>query len=68
MRAMWLWRAVGKGNPEARVLLASMYAEGNGVAQNCEQARVLLLSAAQQGNPAAQASLDRLGLHGCAAR
>lgn len=42
----WLWRAVGKGSPEAQVRLADMYADGRGVPQNCEQAVVLLNSAA----------------------
>ena len=46
--AAWLWRAVGKGSPEAQVRLADMYADGRGVPQNCEQAVILLKSAASK--------------------
>lgn len=63
LRAAWLWKAVRAGNPQATVELAKMYAEGDGVAQSCNQARVLLSAAAARGN--AQAKLDLDQLHGC---
>lgn len=64
VRAMWLWKAVGKGNQQARVELARMYVQGNGVAQNCDQARVLL-----RGNEQAKPGLQQVLLQGgCSAR
>lgn len=59
-RAVWLWRAVAKGNIEAPIELAAMYEMGVGVVQSCDQAQVLLRLAASKGNTQAQANLARL--------
>jgi TPR repeat protein len=68
-RAVWLWRAVGKGNPQAPVELARMYEQGNGVARSCDQAEVLLRSAAANGNEQAKISLQQMRIRGdCSAR
>jgi hypothetical protein len=56
----WLWKSVGKGNPEAPVKLANMYISGDGVPQNCEQALVLLRSAAAKENAAAYSRLGSM--------
>lgn len=64
VRAMWLWKAVGTGNPQARVELARMYVQGSGVARNCDQARILL-----RGNEQAKPSLQQVLLQGgCSTR
>jgi hypothetical protein len=68
-RAAWLWKAVGKGNPQASVELASMYVHGSGVVRNCDQARILLRVAAQKGNEEAKFSLQQIRLRGgCGSR
>jgi len=68
-RAAWLWRAVGKGNPQAPVELARMYEQGNGVARSCDQAQVLLRSAAAKGNEQAKISLQQMRIRGdCSGR
>jgi hypothetical protein len=68
-RAVWLWRAVGKGNPQAPVELARMYEHGNGVIRSCDQAQVLLRSAAAKGNEQAKISLQQMRIRGdCSAR
>ncbi len=64
-RAAWLWKAVGKGNPQAPVELARMYQRGTGVVRSCDQAQVLLRSAASKGNEQARADLQQIRLHGC---
>ncbi len=64
-RAAWLWKAVGKGNPQAPVELARMYVRGTGVVRSCDQAQVLLRSAASKGNEQARADLQQIRLHGC---
>jgi hypothetical protein len=46
-----LWRAVGKQNGEALLMLSDLYAAGDGVSKSCEQAH-LLLDAALQRNVA----------------
>jgi TPR repeat protein len=53
VQAALLWKAVGKGNVDAQVRLADMYAYGVGVPQNCEQAMVLMRSAS--GKPSVRA-------------
>ncbi len=58
--AVWLWRAVAKGNPEAPVRLANLYIKGDGIPQNCDQAIVLLQSAAAKENAAARSRLGSL--------
>ncbi len=69
VRAMWLWKAVAKENPQAPVELARMYVQGSGVVRNCEQAQVLLRSAAKNGNEQARLSLQEILLRGgCSAR
>ncbi len=59
-KAKYLWAATSKGNNEAPVQLADMYANGRGVSKDCEQATVLLRSSAKRGNPRARA---RLGMY-----
>jgi hypothetical protein len=68
-RAAWLWKAVGKGNPQAPVELAKMYEQGSGVVRSCDQAEVLLRSAAAKGNAQAKLSLKQIRLRGgCSGR
>ncbi|HUJ81881.1 MAG TPA: PilZ domain-containing protein, partial [Candidatus Acidoferrales bacterium] len=43
--AKWLWMSVEKGNPAAEILLADLFARGDGVIKSCSQARVLLAAA-----------------------
>lgn len=64
-RAAWLWRAVGKGNPQAPVELARMYELGAGVVRSCDQAQVLLRSAAAKGNEQARLNLQQMRMRGC---
>lgn len=64
-RAVWLWRALGKGNPQAPVELARMYELGAGVVRSCDQAQVLLRSAAAKGNEQARLNLQQMRLRGC---
>lgn len=63
--AKQLWAAVGNGNSEAEVILAGLYAAGDGVAKSCVQGRVLLLAAVRGGNAQAQAKLNELNASGC---
>lgn len=56
-----LWTAVEKGNLEAEVELADLYASGYGVPKNCTQARVLLQSAAKRDSSEALHRLVTLG-------
>jgi TPR repeat protein len=64
-RAAWLWRALGKGNPQAPVELARMYELGAGVVRSCDQAQVLLRSAAAKGNEQAKLNLQQMRMRGC---
>jgi len=64
LRATWLWRAVGKGNPQAPVELARMYEQGSGVTQSCDQAQLLLRAAASRGNQQARLSLQQIRIRG----
>lgn len=67
--ARLLWSAVGKGDPDAPVLLADLYLRGTGVSKSCEQARVLLNTAASKRNAAARARLGQMYAQGeCAPR
>jgi hypothetical protein len=61
-----LWVAVGLGNTEAEVELASLYLLGDSVpGKNCEQARILLRAASNSGNPVAGQKLATLPGYGC---
>jgi hypothetical protein len=60
-----LWSAVGSGNSDAEIILAGLYAAGDGVTKSCEQGRVLLIAAARSGNPKAKPKLDELNARGC---
>jgi len=48
--AAWLQKATDKGNPEAPVRLAEIYAKGDGVPRSCQQALALLRTAAAKRN------------------
>jgi hypothetical protein len=63
--AKWLWKAVGKKNTRAVVLLADLYTRGDGVPKSCDQARLLLITAAKKGVPEAGQKLQRLRFDGC---
>lgn len=63
--ARLLWKAVGKQNAQASLLLSDLYARGDGVARNCDQARILLVAAARKGTPAATQQLHSLESSGC---
>ena len=55
-----LWLAVQKGNTDAEVDLADLYARGAGVPRSCEQARVLLTAADKGANARAGKKLSEL--------
>ena len=61
----YLWAAVEKGNVQAEITLADMYARGEGVTRNCNQAQVLLRAASKKGNIAASQELAQLIRSGC---
>jgi hypothetical protein len=63
--ARWLWKAVGKENPRAALLLADLYAHGDGVSKSCDQARILLVVAAGKGVSEAGQRLRNLETNGC---
>jgi TPR repeat protein len=63
--ARWLWKAVGKENPRAALLLADLYAHGDGVSKSCDQARILLVVAAGKGVSEAGGRLRNLESNGC---
>jgi TPR repeat protein len=63
--AKWLWKAMGKHNGSASVLLADLYLKGDGVPKNCDQARILLDSAALRGTKDAGERLRHLQAFGC---
>ena len=63
--ARWLWKAVGKDNPRAALLLADLYAQGDGVSKSCDQARVLLGVAVGKGVSEAGPRLRNLETNGC---
>ena len=63
--AKWLWKAVGKQNSSAVLLLSDLYARGDGVPQSCDQARLLLVAATKRGATEAAAKLRSLETQGC---
>jgi hypothetical protein len=63
--AKWLWKAIGKHNGEATLLLSDLYVKGDGVGKNCDQARVLLDAAAVRGVQGAAERLRHLQAFGC---
>ena len=60
-----LWMDVAAGNTAAQIMLAQMYAVGDGVGKNCEQARVLLKAAAAKGNAEAIRKYDDINETSC---
>lgn len=65
LAALFLWKSVGKENPDAVVLLSDLYARGDGVPKSCDQARVLLSAAAKNGSAAALEKLRALQRSNC---
>jgi TPR repeat protein len=65
MAAKFLWKAVGKENPSAVLLLSDMYLTGDGVPKSCDQARLLLTAAARKGVPQAADELRGVLRSGC---
>jgi hypothetical protein len=63
--AQWLWKAVGKGNLTATLLLSDLYLRGDGIPKSCDQARLLLNVAARKGKAAAGERLRNLQAFGC---
>jgi hypothetical protein len=63
--AKWLWMSVEKGNPAAEILLADLFARGDGVTKSCSQARVLLAAAIKHGDSEAIRKLRALDASGC---
>ncbi len=63
--AKFLWKAVGKENPSAILLLSDMYLVGDGVPKSCDQARLLLNAAARKNVPQAAQKLRNLQMSGC---
>jgi len=63
--AQWLWKAVGKQNAAAALLLSDLYVTGDGVPRNCDQARLLLDAAARKGVPGAGERIRDLPNRGC---
>jgi len=63
--ALWLWKATGKGNPAATMILSDLYLRGDGVPKSCDQARLLLNAAARKGSKAAGERLRNLPAFGC---
>ncbi len=60
-----LWKAVSKHNGPALVVLAGLYAQGDGVDKNCDQARILILAAARQKTQHVETALETLHRSGC---
>ena len=63
--AQWLWKALGKENATAALLLSDLYVTGDGVPRNCDQARLLLDAAARKGVPGAGERIRDLPNLGC---
>jgi len=63
--AQLLWVSIEKGNTNAEVELAGLYARGEGVQKSCEQARILLTAAVNKGNAIARQKLEELKTNGC---
>jgi hypothetical protein len=55
-----LWKAVGKGNSTALLMLSDLYASGNGVPKNCDQARLLLQAALRRNVSAAASKMQEI--------
>lgn len=60
-----LWLATEKGNVDAEVLLAGLYASGHNVPKSCVQARILLKAASATNPAAAKPKLSELDQSGC---
>jgi TPR repeat protein len=60
-----LWMATEKGNVDAEIRLADMYAHGDNVPKSCTQARILLKAAATMNPALAQPKLSELNESGC---
>jgi hypothetical protein len=60
-----LWLATEKGNVDAELRLADLYARGDSVPKSCVQARILLKAAAVANPSAAQPKLVELDDSGC---
>jgi hypothetical protein len=58
--AQMLWKAVGKQNGGALLMLSDMYASGTGVGKSCDQARLLIDAALRKNVPAADLKLREL--------
>lgn len=63
--AQWLWKAVGKGNVTATLVLSDLYLRGDGIPKSCDQARLLLDVAARKGQSSAATRLRNLQAFGC---
>jgi hypothetical protein len=63
--ARLLWRAVGKENTTAILLLSNLYLTGDGVPKSCDQAKMLLRAAAQKNSSEAANKLRELQRSGC---
>lgn len=63
--ARWLWKAVGKQNLAAAMMLSDLYLQGDGVPKSCDQARLLLDVAAKKGSAAAADRLRNFPAFGC---
>ena len=60
-----LWLATEKGNVDAEIRLADMYANGDNVPKSCAQARILLKAAAATDPGLAKGKLTELDQAGC---
>jgi type II secretory pathway pseudopilin PulG len=63
--AKLLWKAVGKENTTAILLLSDLYLAGDGVPKSCDQARLLLSAAARKNVAQAAEKLGDLRRAGC---
>ena len=63
--AKLLWKAVGKQDATAAMLLSGLYARGDGVPKSCDQARLLLVAATKHGATQAAQQLRELERRGC---
>lgn len=63
--AVYLWKAVSKGNGAATVALSDLYLHGDGVPKSCDQARLLLDLGAQKGAKGAAERLRNMQAFGC---
>jgi hypothetical protein len=63
--AKLLWKAVGKQDATAAILLSGLYARGDGVPKSCDQARLLLVAATKHGATQAAQQLREMERRGC---